>query len=998
MQLLGSGIGFYNSGNFGFGDTTPDAIVEVVGTTEQLRLTHTDGSVDSRFTVDSSGNLTVDNTGTKTIIADDLQLSTNNILDSGSTTRLSVGATNAFTGSLTVSVNADIAGTLKAGNADAFSVNADGDVTAVMSQLDGSSTANGSSGIGSSTSLTLNSAANFDVGNYVRVTSNNCGGTGVNPCYAKITAKAGNTLTITPALTWANGSAVAEFHIPEIGGVDTSQTLANRYGRGYFISGVATGNGTTYYNENSIETSLTSFDLLGNTTNNPNLTSILIGNSSTTTTVAGTVTFTGNVNAPASGTSGYLQRSGTTLSPTNAGDAFTTSGNISTSGSGTITAAGGLTVSGGGASITGNSSIAGTLSGLTGVTFSSGSLNLASGGITNTGSLASVTSITSSGGAISFNNNSNFNVDINIGTSTGTITLGGGSAPLAINSTNFDVTSAGALSGITTIGLSGAISGATATNTINGLVINAGALSSVASITGSGGLTIASGGSGDLTLDSASNVLVFSDATLRRTAAGTTTFDLVDGGTTVMAFTNSGAGVLNLSVDGTFLGNGNSGSTIAACTAGQYIGNGVRVDDGLITAGSCRNDGVSDQRLKANVMSLDSSALDKIKQVNTVTFDFKCDEPQYANSGMDCSYGPHHTGVIAQELAQVLPELVFEDENGYFNVRYQELSIYTLKAVQQLAGQIDGQTAGSTDVHEVKTNGVLRLDQNGVLQNISGLQMTGGGAVLAGGLNNTGGGIINTGAISGVTTIDAQTIRLAANGTDDLLKLTKDGNGVFTVFNNGSVLMKFDATNAFSVQDINGTGIFNIDSLTGRVSIGSGSSSKTVLFVLDNRSLPDDPPGTNGASYYNTVLQRFRCYQDGKWLDCLPAGDLNDPIALDKTTWLQPNAEQEFPGTPRILPNLERAHEFRMRLRVTSPGATGATCRLQYADKDDGPWQDLFANGSGELSISAAGTLKTDWLKLANGAQHQDVIIRTVCKGGDGSRTVVFYGLSMQLR
>ncbi|TSC88693.1 MAG: hypothetical protein G01um10145_860 [Microgenomates group bacterium Gr01-1014_5] len=54
----------FEAGNVGIGDTTPDAFLEVLGITEQLRLTYTDGTVDSRFTVDSSGNLTINQTGT----------------------------------------------------------------------------------------------------------------------------------------------------------------------------------------------------------------------------------------------------------------------------------------------------------------------------------------------------------------------------------------------------------------------------------------------------------------------------------------------------------------------------------------------------------------------------------------------------------------------------------------------------------------------------------------------------------------------------------------------------------------------------------------------------------------------------------------------------------------------------------------------------------------------------------------------------------------------
>jgi len=50
-------------GTVGIGTTGPDAKLDVLSTTEQLRLTYTDGSVFSSFTVDSSGNLTIAPTG-----------------------------------------------------------------------------------------------------------------------------------------------------------------------------------------------------------------------------------------------------------------------------------------------------------------------------------------------------------------------------------------------------------------------------------------------------------------------------------------------------------------------------------------------------------------------------------------------------------------------------------------------------------------------------------------------------------------------------------------------------------------------------------------------------------------------------------------------------------------------------------------------------------------------------------------------------------------------
>lgn len=89
------------TGNIGINDSSADAKLEVLATTEQLRLTHTDNSVDSRFTVDGSGDLTIDNTGTKTVVADDLQVTGNDLLDSGATSRITIGNDTTFTNTTT---------------------------------------------------------------------------------------------------------------------------------------------------------------------------------------------------------------------------------------------------------------------------------------------------------------------------------------------------------------------------------------------------------------------------------------------------------------------------------------------------------------------------------------------------------------------------------------------------------------------------------------------------------------------------------------------------------------------------------------------------------------------------------------------------------------------------------------------------------------------------------------------------------------------------------
>ncbi|HQH18495.1 MAG TPA: hypothetical protein PKZ43_02990 [Bacteroidales bacterium] len=115
---------------------------------------------------------------------------------------------------------------------------------------------------------------------------------------------------------------------------------------------------------------------------------------------------------PASGTLGYWSRTGTILSPANAGDEITTSGNISTSGIGTITSAGLLTASKG---------------------------------------------FTAIGADISLNESSNFNTNINTGTSTGTVNIGNSlSGIININSGSaVNITTGNATNVTTTLGTTG---------------------------------------------------------------------------------------------------------------------------------------------------------------------------------------------------------------------------------------------------------------------------------------------------------------------------------------------------------------------------------------------------------------------------------------------------------------------------------------------------------------------------------------------------------------
>ncbi len=195
---------------------------------------------------------------------------------------------------------------------------------------------------------------------------------------------------------------------------------------------------------------------------------------------------------------------------------------------------------------------------------------------------------------------------------------------------------------------------------------------------------------------------------INSTGLDVTTAGAVSGVTTLTA---SG----NITSGGTFVGNGNSGSSIAACANNQYIGNGVRIDDGLITAGSCRTDATfSDVRLKENIQGV-GSMLDKIASVNVVSYDYKCNDPAFKELYLTCD---HQRGVIAQELEQIFPDLVQLDASGYKMVDTTGLGFYNLKAVTELAQFINSRGEANFSSLSVssglKTDSLASLSGNGL--------------------------------------------------------------------------------------------------------------------------------------------------------------------------------------------------------------------------------------------------------------------------------------------
>ena len=112
----------------------------------------------------------------------------------------------------------------------------------------------------------------------------------------------------------------------------------------------------------------------------------------------------------------------------------------------------------------------------------------------------------------------------------------------------------------------------------------------------------------------------------------------------------------------------NSNGNFAGSSGLTYNGTNL-VCGGNITANS-------DVSLKENITTI-SNALDKVISLRGVEYD------------RNDLNGQHQIGVIAQEMEQVVPEVVFDGEEGIKSVAYGNLVALLIEAVKEQQKQID---------------------------------------------------------------------------------------------------------------------------------------------------------------------------------------------------------------------------------------------------------------------------------------------------------------------
>ena len=94
----------------------------------------------------------------------------------------------------------------------------------------------------------------------------------------------------------------------------------------------------------------------------------------------------------------------------------------------------------------------------------------------------------------------------------------------------------------------------------------------------------------------------------------------------------------------------------------------------------------SDRRWKENLIRI-PNPLDKIGKISGYEFDWKelTDEErktQHSRVG-------HDVGVVAQEIQEVLPEVVKERDNGYLAVDYEKIVPLLIESIKELKSELD---------------------------------------------------------------------------------------------------------------------------------------------------------------------------------------------------------------------------------------------------------------------------------------------------------------------
>jgi hypothetical protein len=176
-----------------------------------------------------------------------------------------------------------------------------------------------------------------------------------------------------------------------------------------------------------------------------------------------------------------------------------------------------------------------------------------------------------------------------------------------------------------------------------------------------------------------------------RTIAGTSL--TINGATSTFSF-SSATGAKTISTGGStdlFL---NPGGNVRIGTAGTSVAAKLQVGGDIRATGEVVAYAASDRRLKNNIQKIESP-LTIINNISGYTFDWN--ENQKTYTGKDY-------GVIAQEIEEVMPELVITRENGYKAVNYEKIIPLLIESIKEQQNAIVAQQTEIKELRELINN------------------------------------------------------------------------------------------------------------------------------------------------------------------------------------------------------------------------------------------------------------------------------------------------------
>ena len=154
---------------------------------------------------------------------------------------------------------------------------------------------------------------------------------------------------------------------------------------------------------------------------------------------------------------------------------------------------------------------------------------------------------------------------------------------------------------------------------------------------------------------------------------------------------------------------GTTGAKLPTVSIGNYAGyfaGDVKVA-GTLSAAVVST--TSDQRLKENIQSISDTYLaDGLLGLRPVSFTYKADTTAFSYHAESQEMRNTHYGLLAQEVQAVLPDIVYQNQDGYLSINYTELIpllIQTVKDLNEKVEALEETVANASTQGKRKTQG-----------------------------------------------------------------------------------------------------------------------------------------------------------------------------------------------------------------------------------------------------------------------------------------------------